>query len=467
MSTTDSGQVSPGAGHNTRLLEPSDASQPPQRNGKTSARTSAPPTAPEPPAPARQPSRASAKSAKSLGKQARALVTRPLLAVFVVMLALVVVTYIRKGLLTALLEAVVLAILVVLLRKRLAPASPQARVPASIKPSSGKLVGLALAPGGVRSQLFQRSGGHVNLASAMDNAREQQRRIIRTPLRRQLTILVAAAKGGDGKTTTATNMANALNDTLGIGVFIVDVNLKGNVFMRLGLKSNAGHTVADLYQAICDGKIKTHHDFLAYTQRTDAGVYVIGRAHKGQTPLSPEALSTIHRVALLYFDFIVFDGGNDTESDLMLTAANLADISLEVVTPHGDSLQLALEDVSYLRKQTGDGHILVVLNEQSPARESQILSTSQAFHDEQLPVRRVRHVRTLGARGTLMWRNLPPWAQDDYREIAASLVAIASGHQVPMHQQGALFRKKFDGRNAAVKNRAANSGSPGDTSEGE
>lgn len=276
---------------------------------------------------------------------------------------------------------------------------------------------------------------------------ERVRRSLGRSFERPIVVTVANAKGGGGKTPTASAIAGAFGTVRGSGVVVLDVNPTGNLALRTEA-SGCSRSIRDLAAALpALERPESGWTDLAAFLRFQAGgkwhaavadqediiVREDGERVASKPSLTRDELLRILTVVGRYADVIVLDTGNNVRSEEFLTALECTDVlvlptSMDRDTVEGAQRVLAFAwDLGY--DELARAAVVVETHRDRTPRDpdarafrEQLTAPGFDMHLVSLPPD-----RAVDSHGPIRWERLSSGFQRSARSLAADVAERASG----------------------------------------
>lgn len=199
---------------------------------------------------------------------------------------------------------------------------------------------------GWRGRINALTGSLLNLKP---DAREMRRRRsiigIQTNLARPMTVLVANAAGGSGKTVTSIGLGSTFGYHRGGEVVIWDNNeTHGSLALRTK-NQNSSRTVIDLLESLGKGEQQSLGDLSPYLRRQgNSKVEVLAASTNPglMTQIGSGEFDRVHEVLAQFKQLILVDSGNNCIAENFQAAADRADLVLIPLDLTYDVVQRAL-----------------------------------------------------------------------------------------------------------------------------
>lgn len=230
---------------------------------------------------------------------------------------------------------------------------------------------------GWRGALNRATFGMLNLGPSNDElVRRRGIERIQSSIARPMTVLMANAAGGAGKTITAVGLAGTFGIHRGGDVVVWDNNeTQGSLSLRTKAQG-ANRTVLDLLDAMEDPEQMSLGDVSPFLRRQgNARFEVLASSTDpvAMTQIKREQFNRVHRVLTRFKQLVIVDSGNNCLAENFVAAAEAADL---LVIPTGlqrADVQRALWTLRTLHEAGYDQLVenaVVVITEGSRGKES-------------------------------------------------------------------------------------------------
>lgn len=257
--------------------------------------------------------------------------------------------------------------------------------------------------------------------------------VMRAPVDRPVTFVVAQSRGEAGKTVTTFGLGNALASARGGGVVALDNNeAPGDLADRverttdLGLRDLLEH--ADYF--INDPSALGVELERVLQHQSTGFLEVLASDPIGGPAITATEFATIHAVLRKYFRFIVIDTGNSTRSANWQAAISMADVILVPIKLRPDHIVPAAKMIQGLREsgEDVDSRVLLVVScgpddrHISPDEQTKLFSD---LHLTGLPLMSVPTDPVLNRGPLLRWASLRQTTRQAYAKLGAAGVLMA------------------------------------------